>query len=149
MGRILTILNARRLVNLISSIAGLALSLIIALIIFSGGKLLRGTEWAHALVIAAAIWIVSFGCGAFLDVRRSRALSRSQSSEIHTTKAAPQPSRPVVMALGIMSAIVFVLALVLLVTSAHTHYWQVIVLIIVGFVLLFSGRTAKKRRTNN
>jgi hypothetical protein len=130
------LVTTKRIVGLIGAISGAALVLILVLIIFSGGKLLRGSGWAHAMVIAAIIWIVAFTYNAVVEARDSR-----RPSSTAPPKAAParfiQGTSDLPIRLAAALAVIFFAGAVLVALfSFDNHRALFVVLILLGVVLL-------------
>lgn len=120
---------------------GLFLFVQMVLIFASDGKLLRGSGWAHSLVICAAVWIVAYFLSIFLDIRNPRAAQRrTQSSTVGTPNT--------VRTLAVISVCAFLIAVLLMASSYHRHEVQIWCLLGAGSILLILANSAVRNQSS-
>ena len=109
------------------------------------GRLLRGNLWSHELYLLGGIWVASYLAGLYLDIKAIRA-TRQDQSKITSSRINSDDDRRLVLALGVLSAGVFFLAMSLAVISLQRFEITVISLFVVGSLLLVYVRVIQQRR---
>jgi hypothetical protein len=129
-------LFVKRLIDFIGGAAGMFFFVLLALIIFSSGRLIGGPTWHHVIGVDGAVWITSVVLLTIMDIEHAFASRRA--AEI-SRWGEPMPwhdrRRRARIAAGI-TTLCFVVALILGLSAIHRFQLEIWLLLGSGVVLL-------------
>ena len=117
-----------------------------ALILLSGGRLLTGSGWRHAIWMTVAVWATFYLVGLYLDLRKIHfAKVQGIANRLNVDSRTKNRSN-VILGLGVVSSIAFLASIMVALASSGSFAVEEVVILTVGLCSLIVARVLHSQR---